>query len=128
MDAAARNGMYTMPYLKELAAVPDRSGTKAAELRRIVTLFKDHPGLGVWKGDDEPEWGKKAIPPLAAVVMLCLVTCRQARLVGPAGAEPPGAAAPVGVTELPRGEKELTGGSDFGGSGATSGGGGGDSY
>jgi hypothetical protein len=27
-------------------------------------MFKDHPGLGVWKGEDEPEWGKKPIPPL----------------------------------------------------------------
>jgi len=64
LDAAARNGMFAMPWLKELAAVPDRNGPKAQRLRQIVSRFKDHPGLGIWKGEDEPEWGKKSIPPL----------------------------------------------------------------
>jgi hypothetical protein len=64
MNAAARNGMYAMPWLKEVAAVPDRDGPKAKELRHIVSMFKDHPGMGVWKGEDEPEWGKKPVPPL----------------------------------------------------------------
>jgi hypothetical protein len=30
----------------------------------LVNRFKDHPGLGVWKGADEPEWGNYPIPPL----------------------------------------------------------------
>ena len=64
MDAAARNEMFAMPWLKEFAAIPDRSGPKAKRLRQIVSLFKDHPGMGIWKGEDEPEWGKKPIPPL----------------------------------------------------------------
>ncbi|HEU4752048.1 MAG TPA: hypothetical protein VFU47_02990, partial [Armatimonadota bacterium] len=64
MDAAARNGMFTMPWLKELAAVRDRTSPVAEKLRRVVRLLKDHPGLGVWKGEDEPEWGKKPVPPL----------------------------------------------------------------
>jgi hypothetical protein len=29
-----------------------------------VNQFKDHPGLGLWKGADEPEWGKMKIPGL----------------------------------------------------------------
>ena len=33
-------------------------------LRKVVATFKDHPGLGVWKGEDEPEWGKKPVAPL----------------------------------------------------------------
>jgi hypothetical protein len=33
-------------------------------LRKVVTRFRDHPGMGVWKGVDEPEWGKHALPPL----------------------------------------------------------------
>lgn len=64
LDAGARNGMLAMPWLKELAAIPDPGSPKAEKLKRIVGLFKDHPGLGVWKGEDEPEWGKKPIPPL----------------------------------------------------------------
>jgi hypothetical protein len=66
MDAAARNGMYAMPWLKEFAAVPGPDAPKAADLRRIVSMFKDHPGMGIWKGEDEPEWGKKPVPPLRA--------------------------------------------------------------
>jgi len=64
MDAAARHGMFTMPWLKELAAIPNAQSPKAEKLRRIVRLFQGHPGLGVWKGEDEPEWGKKPVPPL----------------------------------------------------------------
>jgi hypothetical protein len=63
-DAAARNGMYTMPWLKELAAVPDPQSPRAEKLRGVIRMFRNHPGLGVWKGEDEPEWGKKPIPPL----------------------------------------------------------------
>jgi hypothetical protein len=33
-------------------------------MREIVARFKNHPGLGAWKGDDEPEWGKRPLPPL----------------------------------------------------------------
>src|SRR5206468_1035818 len=30
-------------------------------LRRVVTKYRNHPSLLVWKGEDEPQWGK--IPP-----------------------------------------------------------------
>jgi hypothetical protein len=30
----------------------------------VLTTFRDNPGLGVYKGEDEPEWGKRALPPL----------------------------------------------------------------
>jgi len=33
-------------------------------LRKVITAFRDHPGMGVWKGEDEPEWGKKPVPGL----------------------------------------------------------------
>ena len=62
-DAAARHGLRAMPFLKELADLPDdRPGVdeqrREAMLRRVLARFKDHPGMGVWKGADEPEWGK----------------------------------------------------------------------
>jgi hypothetical protein len=63
-DAAARAGMFCMPWLKELSAIPDTSGPKAQELRRIVNMFKNSPGMGIWKGEDEPQWGKQPIGPL----------------------------------------------------------------
>jgi hypothetical protein len=64
LDAAGRHGMFCMPWLKELSAVPNKQSPRAEKLRRIIGMFKDHPGLGIWKGEDEPEWGKKPVPPL----------------------------------------------------------------
>lgn len=61
MDAAAKHGLRAMPFLRELAALPEGNAKRAARLREVVGALKNHPGLGVWKGADEPEWGK--IPP-----------------------------------------------------------------
>ena len=63
-DAAARYGMHCWVFLREAGAVRAGDPRTEAMLRRIVTRFRDHPGLGVWKGVDEPEWGKAPIPPL----------------------------------------------------------------
>jgi hypothetical protein len=62
MDAAARYGLHCMPYLREDACLI--SEAREAQLREILNRFKDHPGLGAWKGDDEPEWAKTPLPPL----------------------------------------------------------------
>ncbi len=62
LAAAARYGLYCMPYLRENSFIT--SDAREAELRKILNRFKDHPGLGAWKGDDEPEWGKRPLPPL----------------------------------------------------------------
>jgi hypothetical protein len=64
MDAAARAGMYCLPWLKELSGVRDNQPEREEKLRRIVRMFRNHPGMGVWKGDDEPQWGKKPVEPL----------------------------------------------------------------
>ena len=62
MDAAARHGLHCLPYLREHARVS--TAAEETELRRLINRFKNHPGLGAWKGEDEPEWGKVPIPPL----------------------------------------------------------------
>jgi hypothetical protein len=64
LDAAARAGMYCLPSLKELSAIGENSFKREARLRYIVRRFKNHPGLGVWKGDDEPQWGNRPVGPL----------------------------------------------------------------
>ena len=64
MAAAAQYGLYCWPFLRELASVREGDAKTEALLRRVVTRFKDHPGLGFWKGEDEPEWGKKKVEPL----------------------------------------------------------------
>src|ERR1017187_6177550 len=62
MDAAARYDLHCMPYLREDACLI--SEAREAQLRKILNRFKDHPGLGAWKGDDEPGWAKTPLPPL----------------------------------------------------------------
>jgi hypothetical protein len=64
MDAAAAAGMYCMPWLKELAEVENGDAEQEARLRSVVRRFRNHPGMGVWKGEDEPQWGDRPIEPL----------------------------------------------------------------
>ena len=62
-EAAARHGMHCLVNLREAGSIGgEDAGEKEALLRRIVGTFKNHPGLGVWKHVDEPEWGKHPIP------------------------------------------------------------------
>jgi hypothetical protein len=64
MDAAARYGMHCWVFLRELGSIEPKAARKEEMLRGVVKRFRQHPGLGVWKGVDEPEWGKHAIPPM----------------------------------------------------------------
>jgi hypothetical protein len=64
LDAAARYGLHCLPYLREDASLVTEA--RAAQLAEILRRFKDHPGLGAWKGEDEPEWGKAPLAPLLA--------------------------------------------------------------
>src|SRR3990172_819599 len=64
MDAAAQHGMYCWPFLRELGSIGPNDAKREALLREVINRFKDHPGLLVWKGEDEPEWGKRPIAPL----------------------------------------------------------------
>jgi hypothetical protein len=63
-DAAAEHGLYCWVFLRELGSVgPDRPQREAL-LRKVVTRFRDHPGLGFWKGEDEPAWASKPVEPI----------------------------------------------------------------
>jgi hypothetical protein len=63
-DAAAKYGMYCWLNLTEVASIKPGDMKKEELLRKIITTFKDHPGMGVYKGVDEPEWGEEPIPPM----------------------------------------------------------------
>jgi hypothetical protein len=63
-DAAARLGLHCWVALRELASIEPDAAAREAMLRRVVGRFKDHPGMGAWKGVDEPEWGRHPLPPL----------------------------------------------------------------
>ena len=67
MDAAAKYGMHCLPYLRELSSLTPKEKKREKELRAVVKEFRNHPGLGAWKGADEPEWGKEPIEPLMRV-------------------------------------------------------------
>jgi len=64
MDAAAKNGMYCWPFLRELASIGSQNTKREAMLREVVNRFKNHPGLLVSKGADEPEWGNLPVEQL----------------------------------------------------------------
>jgi hypothetical protein len=58
LDAAAKAGLRCLVGLRELGSIRAENDPHERMLRRIVTRFKDHPGMGGWKGADEPEWGR----------------------------------------------------------------------
>jgi hypothetical protein len=53
LDRSAQARLRCAVYLPDL----QKPGNEA-ELRRVVRKYKNHRGLGYWKGPDEPEWGK----------------------------------------------------------------------
>jgi len=63
-DAAARHGLHCWLNLREASSIKPGENRNEELLRKIVSRFKDHPGLGAYKGADEPEWGKHPLPPL----------------------------------------------------------------
>lgn len=65
MAAGAKYGVRCWVFLRELASVKDGDAKRETMLRRVITRYKDHPGLFMWKGEDEPEWGKRPVAPQA---------------------------------------------------------------
>jgi hypothetical protein len=58
--AAAHAGLRCCPWLGwDLANIKESDKKKEQELRNIIERLKNSPGMGLWKGTDEPEWGKK---------------------------------------------------------------------
>jgi hypothetical protein len=84
LDAAPRHGLQLWLAL----AGVDRDLEKQALLDRIVNTFKGHPGLGVWKGVDEPAHGHVPAPG-------CVEVYHHLRSLDPDH--------PVAIIEAPRG-------------------------
>ncbi len=59
LDASAKAGLLCAISIPDVQVVSDAK--KEAELRRVVNKYKGHPGLGYWKGKDEPQWGKAPV-------------------------------------------------------------------
>jgi len=57
-SAAAAGGMRCCPWLGwDLSNFDPGDKAKEAKLRKVITAFKESPGMGLWKGADEPDWG-----------------------------------------------------------------------
>ena len=62
-SAAAAGGMRCCPWLGWDLSNFNPSDTKSeAKLRKVIAAFKDYPGMGLWKGADEPDWGNSHNP------------------------------------------------------------------
>ncbi|MCU0915960.1 MAG: hypothetical protein MUC88_15570 [Planctomycetes bacterium] len=88
MDAAARYGLYCWPRLEKLSSLEEGDTRKEALLRSVLTRFRHHPGLLLWKNVDEPFWGK--VPPEPMIRAYQVI-----KEVDPCH--------PVGLTQAPRG-------------------------
>jgi len=61
LQHSLEQGTRVVISIHDLQAIKPGETAKAAELRRVVMKYRNHPSLLFWKGQDEPEWGK--IPP-----------------------------------------------------------------
>lgn len=62
LDAAAQHGLHCWVWLGNLQNLPPGAPSAQRDLlTRVVDQFHAHPGLGAWKGQDEPNTGK--VPP-----------------------------------------------------------------
>ena len=57
-SAAAAGGLRCCPWLGwDLSKFDANDQKNEAKLRRVIAALKDSPGMGLWKGADEPDWG-----------------------------------------------------------------------
>ena len=61
--AAAAGGMRCRPWLGwDLSNFDPGDAEKEAQLKQVIEMFKVSPGMGLWKGADEPDWGNSHNP------------------------------------------------------------------
>ena len=65
LDWFAQHKVYGFPYLAKLSVFEDTAPSRPDHLRKVVERFRYHPGLAVWKTDDEPAWGKVPVKGIA---------------------------------------------------------------
>jgi hypothetical protein len=91
LDAATSYGLQLWLGLAGVAT----DLTNVALLQQIVDTFKDHPGLGVWKGADEPAHGQNPAEG-------CVAVYQELQALDPTH--------PVVIIEAPRGPTPIAGG------------------
>jgi hypothetical protein len=58
IKAADREGERIVIWIGDLENVQPSDTTKYAELRRVINKYRNDPAIFLWKGVDEPQWGK----------------------------------------------------------------------
>jgi hypothetical protein len=61
LEEANHQGLHVAISIADLQQVEDTDTARLAELKRVVTKYRNHPALLLWKGVDEPQWHK--VPP-----------------------------------------------------------------
>lgn len=61
MQEANRYGIKVAPSLGALTKIEPGDEQKTAQLVQVIRRYRDNPATFLWKGVDEPEWGK--VPP-----------------------------------------------------------------
>jgi hypothetical protein len=58
VTAAGREGMHVVIWIGDLEDVQPSDKVRFAEVRRVTTKYRNDPAIFLWKGVDEPQWGK----------------------------------------------------------------------
>ena len=58
LERSAETGLLCAVAIRDLDAPRPGDAAAGSELRRVIAKYRNHPGLGIWKGSDEPEWGR----------------------------------------------------------------------
>lgn len=61
LQEANQKGMHVAISIADLQQVEETDTARLAELKRVVTKYRNNPALLLWKGVDEPQWHK--VPP-----------------------------------------------------------------
>ncbi|HZL25644.1 MAG TPA: hypothetical protein VFC39_03850 [Acidobacteriaceae bacterium] len=61
---ANKHGMHIVVAIADLQHVMPTDTAKVAELKRVLKKYRDNPAIILWKGEDEPQWGKVPIEKL----------------------------------------------------------------
>jgi hypothetical protein len=58
MKETSEEGMHVAIWIADLTDLDPSDTAHLAELKRVVAKYRDSPALFLWKGIDEPQWGK----------------------------------------------------------------------
>src|SRR5438067_7880735 len=58
VEEANKRGMHVAISIADLQDIVATDTVHVAELKRVLSKYRNNPAIFLWKGDDEPQWGK----------------------------------------------------------------------